>query len=157
VVELVVPEVFSVIALFVCFFSITAICCLGHTLQLYAAFCDFALFVGFIASAAVLHQNFHTDSTKNPLRNWLIFMRQANNEPDLRVTSTGAMVKLVDALVILEIIYFFWTTLLSIFVAHHTQKEYEKKHPERYEYREERRYTGDGGRRHGHTHRSSRV
>lgn len=38
--EVIVPEVFSVLALFVTFFSITAICFLGHLLQLVAAFLD---------------------------------------------------------------------------------------------------------------------
>jgi len=114
--EVTVPEVFSVLAIFVCFFSITAVCCLGHMLQLVAAFLDFAIFVGYIASAALLHHNFHHNNNQNPLRNELTNIRIIHNQRDSRQALNSSLVKLLVAGVVIQIILFFFTTLFSVIV-----------------------------------------
>ncbi|KAL0635907.1 hypothetical protein Q9L58_005150 [Maublancomyces gigas] len=114
--ELVVPEVFSVLAIFVSFFSILAVCFLGYTLQLVAAFLDFAIFVGYLASAGLLRHNFHTRSARNPLRNVLISLHMADGNPHRPKLFSG-LVKLLGALIIIQIFLFFITTILSVFVA----------------------------------------
>lgn len=100
----------SVLALFISVFSIIAVCFLNHTLQLVAAFLDFAAFVLYIASAALLRHNFHDNSDRNPLRNSLIWMGQ-------RVSLTNGLVKMLVAGVVIQIILFFITTLLGVYVA----------------------------------------
>lgn len=94
-------ELKSVIAVFTTFFSIIAIWCLGYTLQVVAAFYDFGILIGYIASAALLGKNFHIHSEKNPLRDWLIYIRITNGA-DARVARTDALVKALVALVILQ-------------------------------------------------------
>ncbi|KAI5777141.1 hypothetical protein EDC01DRAFT_598250, partial [Geopyxis carbonaria] len=114
--EVLIPLLFSCLALFVSFWSLLAICCLGHHLQLLAAILDFAILAGFITSAVLLHDNFHTDAASNRLRNWLVYVRVANQQTP-RTTRTGGLVKALDAGVILMIILFFLTTLLSLYIA----------------------------------------
>jgi len=118
--ELIVPEVFSVLALFVTFFSIAAICFLGHMLQLVAAALDFVIFVGYLASAILLRHNYHARAEKNPLRNALISIRIIRGENPHDHLQSG-LVRLLVALVIIELFLFFITTLLSTFVARRTR------------------------------------
>jgi len=118
--EVVVPEVFSVLAIFVCVFSIIAVCCLGHMLQLVAAFLDFAIFVGYIASAALLHGNYHHNNNQNPLRNALTNMRVIHGD-DSRHDLNSSLVKLLVASVIIQIILFFFTTILGVITVKTTE------------------------------------
>ncbi|KAL7270171.1 hypothetical protein RUND412_007130 [Rhizina undulata] len=120
--EVVVPEVFSVLAIVVTFFSLVAICFLGYTLQLVAAFLDFVIFVGYLASAALLRHNYHVRNSRNPLRNELINLRLLNGYDGRRVRTDG-LVKLLVALVVIQTILFFITTLLSTMVAMKDKRE----------------------------------
>jgi len=117
--ELIVSEVASVLGVFVSIFSIAAIFFLGYTLQLVAAGLDFVIFVLYLASAGLLKDNFHEDSDRNPLRNALITMRGANGE-SLRVNRHSGLVKMLVAGVVINIILFFFTTILGVYVAHKT-------------------------------------
>lgn len=92
----------SVLAIFVSFFSILAVCFLGYTLQLVAAFLDFAIFVGYLASAGLLRHNYHTRSARNPLRNVLIALHAADGNPP-RTHLFSGLVKLLGALVIIQL------------------------------------------------------
>lgn len=148
--EVVVPMLFSCIALVVSFFSLIAICCLPYTLQILAAFFDFAILSGFITSAVLLANNFHADDKLNPLRNWLIYIRLVNHQSD-RHRRSSALVKLLDACVILMIILFFFTTLLSVCLAMLSTEE----HYERAATRE--MVEVEEGHRHGHGHGHDRY
>jgi hypothetical protein len=106
----------SCIALVVSFFSIIAVCCLPYPLQLVAAFFDFGILSGYIASAVLLFNNYHVDNVRNPLWRWLVAIRLAHNQSG-RERRSGALVKLLDAGVILMIFLFFLTTLLSFCLA----------------------------------------
>lgn len=75
-----------------------------------------AIFVGYIASAALLRHNFHAHSERNPLSNTLIIIRESAFDSG-RVSLNHSLVKLLVALVVIQIILFFFTTLLSAFVA----------------------------------------
>lgn len=66
-----------------------------------AAVLDFVVLAGFVASAVILHDNFHSDDKLNPLRNWLIIVRYRAEEESLRVNRSSALVKLLDAAVII--------------------------------------------------------
>ena len=114
--EVSLPLAASVLATFICIFSIMAVCFLGHTLQLVAAFLDFTAFVLYIASVALLRHNFHAHSERNPLRNALIAVRASNYE-SLREDRSSALVKLLVGGVVIQIVLFFFTTLLGVFVA----------------------------------------
>lgn len=126
--EVVVPLVFSCFAVFVSFWSLIAVCCLGYHLQVLAAFLDFVILAGYIASVALLAPNFHAHEDRNPLRNWLIYIR-AQAGDSFREGRSGALVNLLCAGVVMMIIAFFFTTLLSVCVAElqaekHNNNEY---------------------------------
>lgn len=53
--EVTVPEVFSVLAVAFSLFSMLSVCFLNYTFQLVATFLDFAIWVGYLASAGLLH------------------------------------------------------------------------------------------------------
>ncbi|KAF8543848.1 hypothetical protein BDD12DRAFT_164907 [Trichophaea hybrida] len=114
--EVFVPMFFSCIALVVSFLSIVAVCCLPGPLQLIAAIFDFCILSGYIASAVLLFNNYHRDDNQNTLWRWLVGIRLAHNQTG-RERRTGALVKLLDACVILMILLFFFTTLLSFCLA----------------------------------------
>jgi len=120
--EVILPEVASVLAVVITTFSILAIFFLGYTMQLLAAFLDFVIFVLYLASAGLLRHNFHRDSRKNPLRNSLIFVREAQGEDGHPKTQSG-LVKLLVALVVIQIFLFFFTTIMGFLVA--------SRHPDR--------------------------
>lgn len=96
------PTSQSVLAILVSFFSIMAVCFLDYTLQLVAAFLDFAIFVGYLTSAGLLRHNYHTRSARNPLRNVLIALHAADGNPS-RPRLFSGLVKLLDALVIIQL------------------------------------------------------
>lgn len=111
-----VPLLFSTFALFVSFWSLIAVCCLGYHLQLLAAMLDFAILSGFITSVVLLSDNFHVDSSRNWLVLWLVWIRERVGETP-RVKRSGALVQALDACVVLMILLFFFTTLLSVLIA----------------------------------------
>ncbi|KAH0606677.1 uncharacterized protein H6S33_003511 [Morchella sextelata] len=114
--ELIVPEVFSVLAILFTAFSIMAVCFLGYTLQLLAAFLDFVLWVGYLTSASLLRHNYHVRSSRNPLRNTITDMRaeRGMNRHEHRI---GGLVRLLVALVLIQLFLFTFTTFLSMWVA----------------------------------------
>lgn len=63
----------------------------------------------------LLADNFHGDDARNPLRGWLIYIRLRAGDSDRR-RRAGSLVKLLDALVILMIFLYFFTTLLSVWI-----------------------------------------
>lgn len=114
--EVVVPLVASVLGIIVTIFSIATIFFTHHLAILLAAFLDFVIFVLYLTSAGLLRHNFHVDSDKNPLRNDLSLIRLANDETP-RWHLHGGLVKLLVGFVVIQIILFFVTTLLSLFAA----------------------------------------
>ncbi|RPA94293.1 hypothetical protein L873DRAFT_1830383 [Choiromyces venosus 120613-1] len=120
--EVIVPEVFSVLALVTTFFSILSVFFLGYTLQLVAAFFDFVLFAGYLASAILLRHNYHNHSWRNPLRNTLIVIRTANGDSSHHMRNSG-LVRLLVALVVIQVFLFFITTILSVLLARRTDRE----------------------------------
>jgi hypothetical protein len=114
--EVILPEVASVLAMVVTFFSIFAVFFLGRTLQYLAAFLDFVIFVLYLASAGLLRHNFHAHRDRNPLYRSLVFVRAAQGEdPDHHLQA--GLVRLLVACVVIQIFLFFITTLLGAFVA----------------------------------------
>lgn len=110
----------------VSFFSLLAVCCLPFPLQIIAAFFDFAILSGYITSAVLLCNDFHTANRANPLWRWLVGMRLQAHQTG-RERRTGALIRLLDAGVILMILLFFCTTLLSTFLALlSNEEEYER-------------------------------
>jgi Na+/alanine symporter len=99
---------------------------LPYVLQLLAAVFDFMILSGYITCAVLLTDNYHSDDKLNPLRNWLIYIRLVNGESD-RHRRSSALVKLLDACVIIMIFLFFFTTLLSAGLAIlSAEKRYER-------------------------------
>ncbi|KAF8254135.1 hypothetical protein K440DRAFT_515957, partial [Wilcoxina mikolae CBS 423.85] len=114
--EVIVPEVASVLAVFVCTFSIMAIFFLGPTLQMVAALLDFIIFVLYLASAIMLRNNYHAHGFRNPLTWSMIDVRKAQGEkqhPDMQ----AGVVKTLVALVVIQIFLFFFTTIMGFLVA----------------------------------------
>ncbi|CCX10584.1 hypothetical protein FPQ18DRAFT_313280 [Pyronema domesticum] len=143
--EVVVPMLFSCIALVISFFSLLAICCLPYILQLIAAFFDFMVLSGYIACAVLLDKNYHSDDTKNQLWVWLVSIRRFNNETSLREKRSAGLVKLLVALVILQILLFFATTLLSFYLAMlKGEKVYERAAEREIEYEESEEMSRSG-------------
>ncbi|PWW71880.1 hypothetical protein C7212DRAFT_337457 [Tuber magnatum] len=120
--ELIVPEVFSVLAIIISGFSILSVFFLGYTLQLVAAFLDLAMFAGYLASSILLRDNYHRRSMHDPLRRALVDMRIAYRDPPHMRTNTG-LVRLLVGLVVIQVVLFFVTTILSVFVARKMEKE----------------------------------
>jgi hypothetical protein len=79
-----------------------AVCFLGYTLQLLAAFLDFVLWVGYLTSASLLRHNYHVRSSRNPLRNTITDMRaeRGMNRHEHRI---GGLVRLLVALVLIQL------------------------------------------------------
>jgi hypothetical protein len=104
---------------------------------LIAAFFDFMVLSGYIACAVLLDKNYHSDDTKNQLWVWLVSIRRLNNETSLREKRSAGLVKLLVALVILQILLFFATTLLSFYLAMlKGEKVYERAAEREIEYEE---------------------
>jgi len=111
-----VPLAFSVLAMFVCFFSIISICFLGRTLQWVAAILDIFIFAGYLASAVLYRHNYHILGYNNELRNYLIAARtyRGQDSDHIRITN---LVRLGAALIIIQVILFFITMILSVLAA----------------------------------------
>jgi len=120
--EVIVPEVFSVLAMVITGFSILAVFFLGYTLQLVAAFFDLVLFAGYLASSILLRHNYHRHARWDTLRNALISIRLAQGE-NRRPARTTGLVKLAVALCVIQTILFFFTTILSVLVARRAERE----------------------------------
>jgi len=114
--EVVVPLVASVLGILVTIFSIATIFFTHHVAILLAAFFDFVIFVLYLTSAGLLRHNFHVESHKNPLRNSLDFVRVVSDE-NPRTHLNGGLVKVLVGFVVIQIILFFITTILSLFEA----------------------------------------
>ncbi|KAK6506599.1 hypothetical protein TWF481_005057 [Arthrobotrys musiformis] len=113
-----VPLGFSVAAIFFTTFSIITICCLKGALQILSAIADFALFVGYIASAILFRHNYHIRCSRNPLAVFLIYTRESSG----RFSTSGEfrncnLIRLAAALLIIQIIFFFLTMIISFFLA----------------------------------------
>jgi len=118
--EVVTPEVFSVLAIPFTTFAILAVLFLDGTSQIIATFFDFVLFIGYVTSAGLLRHNFHRHSHENPLRDALINIRRAHGING-REDRNGGLVRLVVGLVVLQLILFFFTTILSLFVVRRSE------------------------------------
>lgn len=111
-----VPLAFSALAVVISFFSIIAVCFLSRSLQWVAAALDVLTFAGYLASAILYRHNYHILGYKNQLRNFLINLREyaGKNSAHIRITN---LVRLGAALIIIQVILFFITMLLSILAA----------------------------------------
>jgi len=112
--EVVLPLVASVLGILVTSFSIVTVFFTHHLAIIIAAFFDFVIFVLYLASAGLLRHNFHVDSDKNPLRDELSYIRLYSDESP-RWHRNGGLVKLLVGFVVIQIMLFFVTTLLSLF------------------------------------------
>jgi len=120
--DLIVPEVFSVLAIIISGLSMISIFFLGYSLQLVAALLDVAMFAGYLASSILLRDNYFRRSWMNPLWNELVWMRATNQDSRHERRNTG-LVKLLVAFVVIQVVLFFTTTILSILVARKMEKE----------------------------------
>ncbi|KAG0635848.1 hypothetical protein HOY80DRAFT_413566 [Tuber brumale] len=118
--ELIVPEVFSVLAIVVTGFSILSVFFLSYILQLVAALFDLAMFAGYLASAILLRHNYRI--WISPLRAVLSDLGGTWGLPHHVSRNTG-LVRLLIGLTVIQTVLFLNTTILSIFVA----KDMEKK------------------------------
>jgi hypothetical protein len=115
--EVVVPLVVaSVLEIVLGILSIATIFFTHHVAILLPAFFDFAIFVLYLTSTGLLRHNLHVDSVKNPLRNSLDFVR-AFYEENPRTHLNGSLVKVLVDFVVIQIILFFITMILNLFVA----------------------------------------
>jgi len=114
--ELVVPLVFSVLAVIFTTFSIIALFFLNHKMQVVSAFLDFVLWVGYLASAGLNRHNYHVKGRNNELWNKIVSGRMSAGLSQRRLRNDG-LVKLLAALVIIQLILFFITMLLQILAA----------------------------------------
>ncbi|KAJ6265069.1 hypothetical protein Dda_1224 [Drechslerella dactyloides] len=113
-----VPLGFSVAAIFFTVFSIITICCLRGALSILSAIADFCLFVGYIASAVLYRHNYHIHCNRNPLSVFLVYTRDSSG----RFVTSGefrncSLVKLCAALLIIQIIFFLITMIMSMLLA----------------------------------------
>lgn len=114
--ELVVPLVFSILAVLFTTFSIIALFFLNHKMQLLSAFLDFVLWVGYLTSAGLNRHNYHIRGRKNQLWQKIVGGRQAAGLSQRRLRNDG-LVKLLAALVIIQLVLFFITMLLQLLAA----------------------------------------
>jgi len=122
--EVIEPEVFSVLAIVFSCFSLLSVCFLSYTFQLLATFLDFSIFVGYLAAVGLLHRDFHSHRYANPLFVKLNTARINGGAhlQHLHADLDSALVKLLVALVCIQIITFFFTTLLGVYVAMQDKK-----------------------------------
>ncbi|KAK6535725.1 hypothetical protein TWF694_002174 [Orbilia ellipsospora] len=113
-----VPLGFSVAALFFTVFSIITVCCLKGGLQVLTAIADLALFAGYLASAILFRHNYHFRCYQNPLAVFLVYTRDSSG----RYVSNGefrncTLVKLSAALLVIQVILFFFSMIISLLLA----------------------------------------
>ncbi|KAI5807738.1 hypothetical protein DFH27DRAFT_608506 [Peziza echinospora] len=121
--ELVVPLVFSVLAIIFTSFAIIGLFFLNHMMQIASAILDFILFVGYLASAGLNRYNYHVRGHKNELWNKIVGGRVAAGLSPRRLRNDG-LVRLLAALVAIQLILFFFTMLLQVLAA----KKYRDTH-----------------------------
>ena len=100
--ELVVPLVFSVLAVLFTTFSIVALFFLNHKMQLLSAVLDFILWAGYLASAGLNRRNYHVRGRQNELWQKIVGGRQAVGLSQRRLRNDG-LVKLLAALVVIQL------------------------------------------------------
>ncbi|KAG0126634.1 hypothetical protein HOY82DRAFT_580949 [Tuber indicum] len=120
--ELIVPEVFSVLAIVVTGFSILSVFFLSYTLQLVAALFDLTMFAGYLASAILLRHNYRI--WISPLRTTLSYPPGPLGPPHHIARNTG-LVRLLVGLTVIQTVLFLNTTILSLFIAKDTEKKKE--------------------------------
>lgn len=81
-----------------------------------AASIDFVVFTLYVTSIGLLAENFNADHDKRPLVRSLSDFRAAHGL-ETRESLTNRLVSLLDALVIIQIILFFYSMLFSAWVA----------------------------------------
>ncbi|KAF3907050.1 hypothetical protein AA313_de0208183 [Arthrobotrys entomopaga] len=123
-----VPLGFSVATIFFTAFSIVTICCLKGGLQLFTAIIDLALFAGYLASAILFRHNYHVRCSKNPLAVFLVYTRDSSG----RFVTDGSfrnctLVKLSAALLVIQVILFFISMIISALLARRGEPVGEKR------------------------------
>ncbi|KAF3933241.1 hypothetical protein ABW19_dt0203572 [Dactylella cylindrospora] len=113
-----VPLSFSVAAIFFTTASIITIFCLNGALSWIFAFIDFALWGGYLASSILYRHNFHVHCADNPLGYYLV-NAEINGGSWRKVGEfrNCNLVRLGAALIIIQVILFFVTMIISTFVA----------------------------------------
>jgi len=127
--ETTVPLAFSVIALIFTSISIAGLFFLDAIMQLVSTFFDFVLWVGYLASAGLLRHNYHVRRRNN----WLwqkLYLGRVDAGESPHSFRNSSLVRLLAALVIIQVILFFTTMLLQLWVAkkcHDQQRTSEKR------------------------------
>ncbi|KAH8145326.1 uncharacterized protein LAJ45_10606 [Morchella importuna] len=114
--EVIVPEVFSIFSIPITLFGVFAVFFFSFSIQIVAACLDLVLFIGWIACIGLLRNNFHTDGRPNQLARYLNGLRRSHGARGHQALN-GHLVRLIVALVIIQIILFFVTGMLAMLVA----------------------------------------
>ena len=112
----VIPLVAGVLTVAFTIFSIVAIFFLSHTMQMVAAVVDFVIWLFYLASAGLLRHDYHLRRNRNPLYFAIRTARLLDGKSP-HSTRSSSLVKTLSALVLIQIILFFFTTVLGFFVA----------------------------------------
>ena len=122
------PLVASVLAVVFTTFTLVVSFFNSKNLQYLAAFLDFAIFVIYITSAGLYRHNFHTKGWKNPLQEYLLAAKRThrlNNHHDM----INGLVKLGGALIIIQLIFYFFTWLIGGWVAYRSDVVVKERTP----------------------------
>lgn len=119
--EVVVPLVFSVFALVYTLFAIFVSFFWSVGAQVAAAVVDFVLFVGYLASTILLRWNFG-NGYGNRLLVMLVNGRLSIGK-SRAYNRHNALVRLLTALVVIQMIMFFFTTLMQLYIAKRKKDE----------------------------------
>ncbi|KAF8437743.1 hypothetical protein BGX38DRAFT_1211489 [Terfezia claveryi] len=114
--ETVVPLIFSILAIIFTTFSIIGLYFLSFSMQLLSTLLDIILWVGYLASAGLLRHNYHVRGRNNLLWQKLYYGRTSVGQRP-RGSRNNALVQLLAALVVIQVILFFFTMLLQLWVA----------------------------------------
>ncbi|KAF8448271.1 hypothetical protein BDZ91DRAFT_687180 [Kalaharituber pfeilii] len=125
--EVVVPLIFSILAIIFTSFSIVALYFINYPMQLLSAFLDFCLWVGYLTSAGLNRFDYHVNGNRNLLWQKLTAGRLSAGMSPHRSRNNG-LVKLLAALIIIQLILFFFTMLLQAWVAQKYREE-SRLHP----------------------------
>ncbi|KAI5841580.1 hypothetical protein DFP73DRAFT_130107 [Morchella snyderi] len=120
--EVIVPEVFTIFSIPITLFGIFAVFFFSFSVQIVAACLDLVLLIGWIASIGLLRNNFRTDGVPNQLARYLNRLRYSHGARDHR-SLNGHLVRLIVALVIMQIILYFVTGMLAMLVAVNDRKK----------------------------------
>ncbi|KAF8421852.1 hypothetical protein EV426DRAFT_575572 [Tirmania nivea] len=114
--ETVVPLIFSILAIIFTTFSIIGLYFLSFQTQLLSTFLDIILWVGYLASAGLLRRNYHIRGRNNQLWQRLYYGRTSIGQRP-HGFKANVLLKLLTALVVIQVIFFFFTMLLQLWVA----------------------------------------